>query len=161
MSPSHLNLSTLAWLDQRRFWASTDRGPSLGFGKIRTLPTLLVGQSTRPGVVYRAFAPSYWLAFSSALFGLSLGLVVTFLVLLALGLARRGLEEALLRIDAALSPEAKGCIQPHVGLENLQVSTRQLSFPCLLYSLVGSLDAIEGFDLTPGLILAKGQTKPR
>ena len=112
---------------------------------------------------YRAFGPSYWLVLSATALGVALGLVTTFFVFLALALTKTTLEKSLIAVDSALAPETGKALGPSASLITPQDLGGQVRFSLLLYSLIGSLDSVQGFGVPQDLnsALPQGQTKPK
>lgn len=149
MAQSPLKVSTLAWLDRRRLWATTDRKTSLGPDRLLCNPSSLGGQGTRPSVARRVFAPSYPLIFATLSIGLGAVLAITLFVYTTFIVGGLAFAKTLFLIDSALSPEKpKGPAASSLVSDQEGVGA-SLRLPFLSFSLVGSAGLLEGFATTP------------
>lgn len=145
MTRHPLNLSTLAWLDRKRIWATANRKTSLGPSAIDTTPTTLSGQSSKVNTVLRTFTLPYPWLLSSLGVGLGAGLAVFNPLALWAYLAAH-LKRVVFAFDASFGSQG-----PELGLKPIDMAAplrgedlnAPLEFSFLLYSLLGAIDPLQ------------------
>jgi len=144
MKFSPLKLSTLAWIDRRRLWATADRKTALGFSKTPSHPISISGQSTRPTSSPKVFTFSKPLGASVLGLSLAAGYSATSLATAVSSLLALARNNALLLVDDTLNP-TRGPALPTGTSNPPQMALRApLGFSTTVFSLQGLMGLVEG-----------------